>query len=143
MLLECSSKLARHVTQLITSQATRNALFTVQEYPTLPNRVKLTVSRRRPPIPTLQNTVEMDTAHREPESLSYRTRVAYLCTKYGYFGFSTTGMALANRISDRTQCQFGCNRPTSYQPSSETGSTFGLGRNRQWYVVYISYFSGL
>ncbi|KIK00325.1 hypothetical protein K443DRAFT_612357 [Laccaria amethystina LaAM-08-1] len=45
----------------------------------------------------------------------------YLCTQYGYFGFSVTGMALANRILDRTQCQFGCNRPTSYKPSSVTG----------------------
>ena len=51
--------------------------------------------------------------------------------------FSITGMAFANRVFDRTQCQFGCNRPTSYKPSSETGSTFGLGRNRQWYVVYV------
>ena len=23
------------------------------------------------------------------------------------------------------------------QPSSETGSTFGVGRNRQWYVVHV------
>ncbi|KIJ91610.1 hypothetical protein K443DRAFT_14245 [Laccaria amethystina LaAM-08-1] len=45
--------------------ASRNALFTVQEHPRLPNRLKLTVSRRRLLIPTLQNTVEMDAAHRE------------------------------------------------------------------------------
>ena len=49
-------------------QASRNALFTVQEHPRLPNRLKLTVSRRRLPIPTFQNTIEMDTAEREAES---------------------------------------------------------------------------
>jgi hypothetical protein len=41
----------------------------VQEHLRLPNRLKLTVSRHRLPMPTLQNTVEMDAAQREAESL--------------------------------------------------------------------------
>ncbi|KIJ99422.1 hypothetical protein K443DRAFT_8392 [Laccaria amethystina LaAM-08-1] len=54
---------------LITFQASRNALFMVQEHLRLPNRLNLTVSRHRLPMPTLQNTVEMDAAQREAESL--------------------------------------------------------------------------
>ena len=46
-------------------QASRNALFTVQEHPRLSNRLKLTVSQRQF-LPS--NTVEMDAAEREAES---------------------------------------------------------------------------
>ena len=48
------------------------------------------------------NTVEMDAAEREAESRGWGSRVAYTCTKYRYYGFSIMGMALANRILDRT-----------------------------------------
>jgi hypothetical protein len=49
--------------------ASLNALFIVQEHRRLPNRLKPTVSRRWFPIPTLQNTVEMDAAQRSAESV--------------------------------------------------------------------------
>jgi hypothetical protein len=41
----------------------------------------LTVSRRRLPIPTLQNTVEMDAAQREAESLGQGSRVVCTCVR--------------------------------------------------------------
>ncbi|KIK05719.1 hypothetical protein K443DRAFT_3719 [Laccaria amethystina LaAM-08-1] len=82
---------------------------------TLPNRLKLTASRRRLPIPTLQNRNGCCSARRTKPGLG-KSGGVYLCTKHGYFGFSITGMALANRILGRTQCQFGCNRPISYEP---------------------------
>ena len=58
-------------------QASRDALFTVQKHPRLSNRLKLTVSRRRLPIPT----VEMDAAEREAERRGYGSRVAYTCVR--------------------------------------------------------------
>ncbi|KIJ98460.1 hypothetical protein K443DRAFT_680748, partial [Laccaria amethystina LaAM-08-1] len=47
----CGIRLLSMRTTLVKSWG-RDALLTVQEHPRLPNRLKLTVSRRRLPIPT-------------------------------------------------------------------------------------------
>ena len=125
---------------LITFQASRNALFTVQEHPRLPNRLKLTVSRRRLPIATLQKTVEMDTAQREAKSLGEGSRVVHGCVR----SMDTLGFPLREwRLltiswSERNVSLNATTRPASDPHSSEMGHTFGLDRNRQWYVLYVS-----
>ena len=90
----------------------------------------------------------MDVAHREPESMGYRSRVAHTRVRsMDILGFPLREwrlLTVANRILDKMQCQFGCSRSISYKPSSETGLHLDwVGIASGTLSVFISYFSGI